>query len=189
MGFVGGAVGISVGTLGSAVGGSEGVLGGVLLKCRLRGRISGNFHRNFCGRGCGSVCGRCCQFGCIVTYICFECERKRTHWVKRFNQHTSRGRHTNPAQMDGSNLLSLQLDTNYLPTPTRGHRRRQEPLVLDEGAIPFSSSLPRLIHPTSTPTHSYIGFSLAMYPYHDTIITHYRPNGSIITVIIGPLLL
>ena len=31
---------------------------------------------------------------------------------------------------------------------------------------PFSASLPRLFYPASTPTHSYIRFTLSIYSYH-----------------------
>ena len=62
---------------------------------------------------------------------------------------------SNPALMDDSNLPSLHVDTNSLPTPTRGRRRRREP----------SPSPPRS-PASSTPTHSYIRFTLSIYSYH-----------------------
>ena len=47
---------------------------------------------------------------------------------------------SNPALMDDSNLPSLHVDTNSLPTPTRGCRRRQEPSP--SPPLPPSSSTP-----------------------------------------------
>ena len=66
---------------------------------------------------------------------------------------------SNPALMDGSNLQSLHVNTNSLPTPTKGLRGRREP-----------SPSPPLSPASSTPhqrphTHTY-GFILSIYPYH-----------------------
>ena len=63
---------------------------------------------------------------------------------------------SNPALMDDSNLQSLHVDANFT---FHSHRGSQEA----SRTIPFSASLPRLFHPTSTPTHSYICFTLSIY--------------------------
>ena len=55
---------------------------------------------------------------------------------------------SNPSVMDHSNLLSLHLDTNFLPTPTRGRRRSLEPLP--SPALSPTSSIPHQLPRTHT---------------------------------------
>ena len=63
---------------------------------------------------------------------------------------------SNPALMDDNNLQSLHIDTNSLPTPTRGRRRRQEP-------SPYPPASPASSTPHQRPhTHTYASHFLSI---------------------------
>ena len=75
---------------------------------------------------------------------------------------------SNTALMDDSNLQSLHVVTNSLPTPTRG--RLPQGVAGGVKNHPLLSLSPQPLPPhingDSTPLHSYTCFTLSIYPYH-----------------------